>query len=194
MVSDPKNAWLACHQSQEASNYVFSQYSKESRRGEIMYQKILVPLDGSELAECVLPHVEEIASGCRVGSIILVRAVEPLHLPAALEYDVYARKDLQEEWQKAELEERSAAQDYLNRLANRMRKEGRNVQAQVLVGRVAESVADYAAKEGVDLIVMATHGRSGIGRWVWGSTADRLLRSSCVPILMVRAPGCVPGI
>jgi nucleotide-binding universal stress UspA family protein len=159
-----------------------------------MYQKILVPLDGSELAECVLPHVEEIASGCRVGSIILTRAVEPLQLPAALEYDVYARKDLQEEWQKAELEERSAAQDYLDRLANRIRKEGRNVQAQVLVGRVAESLADYAAEEGVDLIVMATHGRSGIGRWVWGSTADRLLRSSRVPVLMVRAPGCVPGI
>jgi nucleotide-binding universal stress UspA family protein len=42
--------------------------------------------------------------------------------------------------------------------------------------------------------VIATHGRSGISKWVWGGVADRILRSSCVPVLMVRAPGCVPGI
>jgi len=46
----------------------------------------------------------------------------------------------------------------------------------------------------VDLIVIATHGRSGVSRWVWGSVADRILRSACVPVLMVRAPGCFPGI
>ena len=43
-------------------------------------------------------------------------------------------------------------------------------------------------------LVIATHGRSGVSRWVWGSVADRILRSACVPVLMVRAPGCVPGI
>lgn len=159
-----------------------------------MYQKILVPLDGSELAECVLPHVEAIASGCRAGNIILARVVEPFELPASLEYDTYSRKDLVVEWQKAELEQRSAAEDYLDRLANQMRKEGRDVQSQVIVGRVAESLADFAAENGVDLIIIATHGQTGIGRWIWGSTADRLLRSSCVPILMVRAPGCISGI
>jgi nucleotide-binding universal stress UspA family protein len=63
-----------------------------------------------------------------------------------------------------------------------------------MVGKVAESIADYATKNGVDLIIIATHGRSGVSRWVWGSVADRVLRSACVPVLMVRAPGCVPGI
>jgi len=159
-----------------------------------MYQKILVPLDGSELAECVLPHVEAIATGCNAGSIILARVVEPFGLPVAVEYDIYSRKEIEEEWQLFELEERSVAERYLDQVANRFRKEGRYVQSQVLAGRVAESLADYAAENGVDLIVIATHGRSGIGRWVWGSTADRLLRSSCVPVLMVRAPGCAPGI
>jgi nucleotide-binding universal stress UspA family protein len=159
-----------------------------------MYQKILVPLDGSELAECVLPHVEAIATGCNVGTIILTRVVEPFGLPVAVEYDIYSRKEIEEEWQLFELEERSVAERYLDQVADRFRKEGRYVQSQVLVGRVAESLADYAAENGVDLIVIATHGRSGIGRWVWGSTADRLLRSSCVPVLMVRAPGCAPGI
>ncbi len=60
------------------------------------------------------------------------------------------------------------------------------------MGGVAEGIADYATKNDADLIIMATHGRSGISRWVLGSVADRVLRSSCVPVLMVRAPGCEP--
>jgi len=67
------------------------------------------------------------------------------------------------------------------------------VKTGVLKGNPAESLADYASKNKVDLIVIATHGRSGVSRWVWGSVADRLLRSACVPVLMVRAPGCFPG-
>ena len=55
------------------------------------------------------------------------------------------------------------------------------------------SVLDDIKNE-VDLIAISTHGRSGISRWVWGSVADRVLRSACVPVLMVRAPGCVPGV
>jgi nucleotide-binding universal stress UspA family protein len=55
-------------------------------------------------------------------------------------------------------------------------------------------IADYASKNDVDLIIIATHGRSGVSRWVWGSVADHILRSACVPVLMIRAPGCVAGI
>ena len=55
-------------------------------------------------------------------------------------------------------------------------------------------IAEYATKNEIDLIVIATHGRSGVSRWVWGSVADRILRSACVPVMMVRAPGCVPGV
>jgi nucleotide-binding universal stress UspA family protein len=68
------------------------------------------------------------------------------------------------------------------------------VESKVLVGRAAEALADFASKEGIDLIVITTHGRSGVSRWVLGSTAYRILRSSCGPVLMVRAPGCVVGI
>jgi len=63
-----------------------------------------------------------------------------------------------------------------------------------LFGRVVEELANFAEKNQIDLIIIATHGRSGVSRWVWGSVADRILRSSCVPVLMVRAPGCVAGI
>ncbi|MFC1972232.1 universal stress protein [Chloroflexota bacterium] len=72
-----------------------------------------------------------------------------------------------------------------------------SVKTEVIIteeGLVADSIAEYAQNNDIDLIVVATHGRSGISRWVMGSVADRVLRSACVPVLMVRVPGCVPGI
>jgi nucleotide-binding universal stress UspA family protein len=89
---------------------------------------------------------------------------------------------------------RAAAEDYLNRVMQTVKFNGVNVRSEILTGRATEVLADYATQNGVDLIVIATHGRSGVSRWVWGSVADRILRSACVPVLMVRAPGCVPGI
>ena len=159
-----------------------------------MYQKILVPLDGSELAECALPHVEAIAHGCQVGDVILLRVVEPFQPPRGKGYGSMFPEDLKEEKARAESEERAAAEEYLKKVVGQLSREGRRVQSQLLFGKAAESVADFSAKSGIDLIVIATHGRSGVSRWVWGSTADRILRSSCVPVMMIRAPGCVPGI
>ena len=61
-------------------------------------------------------------------------------------------------------------------------------------GRVAESLVDYAEKNDIDMIVIASHGRSGVSRWVMGSVAEKMVRSSCVPVLMVKAPVCEPKI
>lgn len=154
-----------------------------------MYQKIMVPLDGSELAECVIPHVETISKGCKVGNVILVRAVEPLELQPQ-SWVAFS----QDELDRIESGRRSDAEDYLKRVVKQLQDAGADVQSEVILGKAAESLADYATKQGVDLIIMATHGRSGISRWYWGSVAERILRSSCVPVLMVRAPGCVPGV
>jgi len=153
-----------------------------------MYKKILVPLDGSELAECVLPHVESIAKGCGVKNVILVRALEPY-------MSSYAQIYLSDE-QRKEADERAerAAREYLDQVASRIKLDGVQVQKQFITGSPAESIAEYATKNDTDLIIISTHGRSGISRWVWGSVADRILRSACVPVLMVRAPGCVPNI
>lgn len=153
-----------------------------------MYRKILVPLDGSELAECVFPHVEAIANGCRVPEVIFVRVIEPFRISAG----DYALTD--EQTRQIEADRRSVARDYLDRIKGRVKLPATSMKTVLLKGIVADGVAEYASKEGVDLIVIATHGRSGVRRWVWGSVADRLLRSSCVPVLMVRAPGCVPEI
>jgi len=91
-------------------------------------------------------------------------------------------------------EEYSEATRYLTDLISRTRYDGAKMKAEIIKGRPAETLAEYAEKNQIDLIVIATHGRSGVSRWVWGSVADRLLRAACVPVLMVRAPGCVPGI
>ncbi|MBM2832653.1 MAG: UspA protein [Dehalococcoidia bacterium] len=155
-----------------------------------MYRNILVPLDGSELAECVFPHVEAIAAGFQAERVTLIRAIEPSELlssPSVVGEFAKARK-------RAESEGEAAAKRYLQQLASRLTCDKAKLRTTVVVGKAAETIADYATNNGIDLIVLATHGRSGVSRWILGSTADRILRSACVPVLMVRAPGCIPGI
>ena len=158
-----------------------------------MYNKIMVPLDGSDLAECVMPHVEAITTGCKITNVVFVRVVNPIHLPVS----VPAKGDFGfSENERHELEEqhKQTADTYLKQIVENTRLEGAVLGYEVLVGKVADTLAHWAEKNGVDLIVIASHGRSGISRWVMGSVADRVLRSACVPVLMIRAPGCVTGI
>ena len=154
-----------------------------------MYNRILVPLDGSELAECVLPHVDSIAKGCGVREVVFLRVAEPFHLPSG--GGVYVDS---ETINRIDADNKAAAQSYLSQLAKRTRYGGVSIKSEVITGAPAESIADYATKNSIDLIAIATHGRSGISRWAWGNVADRVLRSACVAVLMVRAPGCVAGI
>jgi nucleotide-binding universal stress UspA family protein len=156
-----------------------------------MYQKILVPLDGSDLAECVLPHVEAIAAGCKVSQVVLVRVVDPIRLPGS----VPARGDFgftEKDRRQLEKHRKEAAEAYLKKIVDSLDVKGSNPSHAALEGKVAESLVDYAKNNNVDLIVIASHGRSGVSRWVLGSVADRMVRSSCVPVLMIRAPGCEP--
>jgi nucleotide-binding universal stress UspA family protein len=155
-----------------------------------MYGKILVPLDGSELAECVLPHVESIARGCGTQSVVFIRVVEPFRLPGGYYGPGFSPEDIT----RIEADNKAGAENYLAKLVGRTKYDGVTVQSKVIIGKPADSIAEYASKNAVDLITIATHGRSGISRWAWGSVADRVLRSACVPVLMIRAPGCVPGI
>jgi nucleotide-binding universal stress UspA family protein len=153
-----------------------------------MYKKILVPLDGSELAECVLPHVESIAKGCGVERVIFMRVVDT-YMPSPVQ--AYISESTIQEIEKGN---EKAAREYLDEIAGRVKLDGVEIKKQLTIGRAAESIAEYANKNNIDLIAIATHGRSGISRWAWGSVADRVLRSVCAPILMVRAPGCQPSI
>jgi nucleotide-binding universal stress UspA family protein len=149
-----------------------------------MYQKILVPLDGSELAECVLPHVKAIGSGCGVGQLILLSVVEPLYgeVPPDVPAEVVQEAGVK------------AAKEYLAKIKAQLSKEGFDVEAKVLTGRPAETISEFAQSNKADLIAVSTHGRSGISRWVFGSVADRIVRSSSVPVLLIRPRGCEVGI
>lgn len=153
-----------------------------------MYQHIMVPLDGSKVAECVIPHVEALVKGCEVKRVTFIRVVEPLRL-SGIEGWLS-----EEQRERLARESKSEAWEYLNQVMSRFNYEGVGARTVLLTGGVADSLVDWAEKNNVDLIVIATHGRSAVSRWVWGSVADRILRSACVPVLMIRAPGCVPGI
>jgi len=154
-----------------------------------MYQTILVPLDGSKLAECVLPHVDTLVKGAQTKRVIFARVVDPFRPPPS----DYILDDAQ--LKKIDSENKAESEKYLKGILGQAKYGGGvRVESVVLYGNVADSLAEYANKNEADIIVIATHGRSGISKWVWGGVADRILRSSCVPVLMVRAPGCVPGI
>jgi len=155
-----------------------------------MYKKVLVPLDGSELAECVLPHVETIAGGCGTEAVIFLRIVEPFVMSSGY----FGAEFTGEEVARISADNTATAEKYINDLVERTKYGTVKVEGKTLNGRPAEVIAEYAKDNGVDLIAIATHGRSGVSRWVWGSVADRVMRSSCVPVLMIRAPGCEPGI
>lgn len=156
-----------------------------------MYKKIMVPLDGSELAECVLPHVQSFISGCQVDTIVLVRVVEPSPASYKGAY-VTSAEDLAKidaNTKMIEEERKKNAAEYLKGAAGRLKLDGVKCLTEVISGRAADSLVEYAEANAVELILIATHGRSGVSRWVRGSIADRVLRASRIPVLMVRAPG-----
>ncbi|MFH1003851.1 MAG: universal stress protein [Chloroflexota bacterium] len=157
-----------------------------------MLKKILVPLDGSKLAECVLPYVEELARGCQVEEVVLMRACEPPTIPA--DYPATMRQSWDDHVKTKITEAQQQCRLYLTDVEKRLSQLGVKVTTETYLGRAVEQIVGYANQNAVDLVIMASHGRSGPSRWVYGSVADRVLRSLCVPVLMVRAPGCVAGI
>jgi len=149
-----------------------------------MYNKILVPLDGSENAECIMEHVKAIATGCRVPDVVLLRVIEPF--PA-----YYMDYRISEEFIRQSQDAAKAdAREYLTKMADKMTKEGVSASTQVVEGKAADTILDFATKNGVDLIIMATHGRTGISRWALGSVADKVVRSSSAPVMVVAPAGC----
>lgn len=147
-------------------------------------KSVIVPLDGSSIAEQVLPHVVDMAKALSL-KIVLVRVSRPLgdyyHYPALA--DVGALRDLSKE------DHRQAA-GYLSRTADQLRSQGvSSVDEQVLEGDVASAIVDYAQEVPDSMIAMTTHGRSGVGRWFMGSVADKIIRGAAIPVFLIRAQG-----
>jgi nucleotide-binding universal stress UspA family protein len=150
------------------------------------FKRIMVPLDGSRFAEGALPYAQMLA-GFSGGCIELVRvAVHPSSYvyvsdPATLAslYD----------------SDRAHCEAYLQGVAERVRREsGLEVVTTVLEGPVADALLDHAAASHADLIVMSTHGRSGMERWLLGSVAERVMRGAKAPVLLIRPDQPQPGV
>mgnify|MGYP000212134487 CR=1 FL=1 len=157
-----------------------------------MLKKIVVPLDGSKLAECALPYAEELATGGNTEEVILVSVTERVqgYRPVEEPKEPTGQTLVPEAVGKMNRQ----AQRYLGKIAKALEAKGVKVRTEVLLGNPAEEIKIFVDHHNVDLIVMSSHGRSGPSRWTHGSIAEKIFRSSCVPILMVRVPGCVIGI
>jgi len=154
---------------------------------KIVYRRIVVPLDGSELAECVLPHVEAIARGCNASKVLLITVVEPITIPYGRQVSKIASI---EQLKAFETRHRMEAEKYLKKVEERLKKVGIDAQSFVVNGKAAEAIAEFAVSKKADLVAIATHGRSGVSRLVWGSVADHVIRSINMPVLLIRSPGC----
>jgi len=143
-----------------------------------MYKKILVPLDGSQLAKKALDPAEKLAK--TFGAEIILFQVVPF-MPIYGSPELVTPLIIDEK-------QKEAAERYLANLADEMKKEGYKVTTVVRIGQqVAVEIIDFAKGSGVDLVVMCTHGRSGITRWVLGSVALKVLTRAETPILLLRS-------
>lgn len=145
-----------------------------------MYKKILVPLDGSKVAEGVLPHAKSLAYSEGAELILLIVAANPamdflFSDPGLAEGAVY------------EQEEKSKA--YVAGVENELKAAGFKVSALLRVGSVAETILGVADEIQADVIAMSTHGRTGAARWLLGSIAERVVHNSEIPVLLIRAKG-----
>jgi nucleotide-binding universal stress UspA family protein len=149
-----------------------------------MFEKILVCLDGSKLAEQILPYATEQAARFN-SKVVLLQAFTIPSTVAAAEAQAAptATPDLmQEEAHRLEAEARA----YLEEVAIPLREKGLDVGCVTLQGTAGEVIVGYAQNEPVDLIALATHGHSGLGRVIFGSVADHVLRESGLPILVIK--------
>lgn len=143
-----------------------------------MYKRILVPLDGSELAERILPHAQVIAKGTGA-EVLLLRITDPRHGSIAAEAATEARK-----WVESD---QARAAKYMEGVAKRLTDVGIKTKLEVLVGEPAVEILTAAEREGVDLITMMSHGATGTNKFDRGSVAEKVLKSSPRPVLVVRA-------
>ena len=132
-----------------------------------MYEKILVPLDGSELSQLVIPYVEEVSRGVK-SEIILLRVSE-----------------------EGEADGEEVRRSYLERMAKSITAqvglEENVIRCEIVRGHPADEILSYAEQKKVDLIAMSTHGRSGVSRWLLGSVASKVIGAASAPVLAVRA-------
>jgi nucleotide-binding universal stress UspA family protein len=166
-----------------------------------MFKKILVPCDGSELVQrAVFPRVEALGKSMDA-EIIVLRVIPvpsgrsatafkpglpemPIPLPVTATDAETARHPIYKDQEIASAEEE--ARRSVTEAVALLRDRGLNARSEVILGRPADEIIDYAERENVDLIVMCSHGASGIRRWVFGSVTEKVLRGATTPVMLIR--------
>ena len=141
-----------------------------------MYEKVLLPLDGSALAECVLPFAKGLAANGLTREIILFNVVEIPSAWSARGLDLMAIRKIQADH----------AQKYLSDLQAEMNFKDVRVDTEIMDGDAAHMIAEFAKNNAVNLIIIATHGYTGMKRLMFGSVALRVLHDAHVPVLLIR--------
>lgn len=145
-----------------------------------MYNRILVPLDGSQRAEAILPHVAELA-GRFSAEVVLVQVIEPLPEVSAPGVPALSLPI-------ADIDEHTAAAEiYLAGIKDELGQQGLRVRLLVPYGQVVDQIIAAASQEEADLIAIASHGRGGLAQLFYGSVASALLQRVDQPLLMVRS-------
>jgi len=144
-----------------------------------MYQKILIPLDGSKLAENALPHAESLANTYGA-SLVLLTVVHPPSVIGRTPSDVQI-------FQRAYDTIQEEAEIYLDGCKGKLREKNIHVVTQVTLGPVVADIINTAEKHAVDLVIIASHGRSGLGRVFFGSVAAGVLNRIEKPLLVIRS-------
>ena len=146
----------------------------------LKYENALLPLDGSKEGESILSHALDIASNFK-SEVVMFQAISlayPTYTADAFAYVTYS--DQQMDAMKA------SALDYLAKAGAIFEEKGIKVSYEVRFGSTADEVINYADEIGADFVAMTTHGRSGIGRWLFGSTTVRVMKGGNTNLLLVR--------
>ena len=153
-----------------------------------MYKKVLVPLDGSALAECTLSHLKNLIKDGSVGEVTLLNVVK-VDLPLAVMQSAQYPKGINLDAIRKPLF--IASRKYLADVESRLASEGIKVKTESLEGnRPADTITEYARKEGMDMIIIGTHGYTGLKKLMVGSVAFGVLHQSHVPVLLIRPESC----
>ena len=141
-----------------------------------MYKKILVPLDGSPLAEAVLPHAEALAKAENAELVILRVPIMPAGEFIALDTVVArtVRKDIRDE-----------ASTYVTEKVDFLKKDNVKVTGMTKEGSVPDTILDVAEETHADMIAMSTHVRTGVKRWLMGSVADKIVHHAHIPVMLI---------
>jgi len=158
--------------------------------GKNLVSKVIVSLDGSDLAESILPHVEALAKQWddKPMDVVLLMVCEPMVIPPVTTLEVEAPINWGNMVEEHIEYSKKAAGEYLSGVAKRLKEAGLKVSTEVKEGIPADVIIDYAGEDPSSLIAMATHGRSGIGRWVFGSQVEKILSGASNPVFLVRPP------